>query len=543
MYSNVPANHVTTEKSSSSSYPQPMNTPKSKSFRRLTKAVVSAGAVSCLLLSLLSSVTSTDASAAAVEGQPFTGNASDRPVSAPAVSPVSSNTEQKLHYTAVEGGYYYTVALRSDGSVWSWGRNLLGELGISETIRYRHTFSPVRIPHLSDVTAISTSGGGYSAAVQADGSVWHWGAGRTPRAVPGITNAAGVTAGSSTSLVLLRDGTVQSWHNPTDKLPGTSSHEAEREPVLHPIRGLNHVVQTALAGMDGYALKKDGSVWTWKEADKTNAGPSKPKQIKGLTRISYITDQSGDLLVLDAKGKVWRVDSKGKRTPYHHELTVKKMDASSNYVLLVTAKGEVYSYGNTVTGKQGKIKQLSDITDVSAGYYHSLARSSNGTVWGWGGDKYQEAGAPATSSGGMVYTPVQAKLGTDLIVNGKLLPSMYPAVETSAALQLPIKVIATALGAQFQVHTTEGQQSHYTLTYNDRIITVRPNESQYTVSSRNQNKLKEAQVITLSEPIGNYSGAVTAPYEMFRGLGLNVTWDRSRAALNMDDTKQAASAH
>jgi ribosomal protein L6P/L9E len=120
---------------------------------------------------------------------------------------------------------------------------------------------------------------------------------------------------------------------------------------------------------------------------------------------------------------------------------------------------------------------------------------------------------------------------------------MYPAVETSAALQLPIKVIATALGAQFQVHTTEGQQSHYTLTYNDRIITVRPNEAQYTVSSRNQNKPKEAQVITLSEPIGNYSGAVTAPYEMFQGLGLNVTWDRSRAALNMDDTNQAASAH
>lgn len=58
----------------------------------------------------------------------------------------------------VEGGYYYTVALRSDGSVWTWGRNLLGELGISDTIRYRHTSGPVRIPQLSDVTAISTTG-------------------------------------------------------------------------------------------------------------------------------------------------------------------------------------------------------------------------------------------------------------------------------------------------------------------------------------------------------------------------------------------------
>ncbi|PYE47231.1 hypothetical protein HUB98_21860 [Paenibacillus barcinonensis] len=517
MYSNHPANHVTTEQTSLYSHLKPVSRPTNKFPHHFIKVLLSVGVVSTLLLATLSSVSPTYA---ANDGQ-------------------SSNTAQKLHYTEVEGGYYYTVALRSDGSVWAWGRNLLGELGISDTVRYRHTSGPVRIPQLSDITAISTGGGGYSVAVQADGTAWHWGAGRTPSQVSGITNAVDVTAGPSTTLLLLRDGTVQSWANPEQKLPGRSSAEAEPKPALHKIAGLNDVVQTTLAGLDGYALKKDGTVWTWKEASETNSKPSKAKIIKGLSNISFITDQSEDLLTLDSKGRVFRLNEQGKPIAYHHELKVKKIDANSNYVLLVTTAGEVYSYGRTVTGKQGKVASLSNIADVSAGYYHSLARSSNGTVWGWGGDKYEEAGAPATSDGGMVYKPVQAKLGTDIDVKGKLLQSIYAAVETSETIQVPIKDIASALGAQFQVHTAGagGIVTHYTLKYNDRMITIKPQESRYTVTRINTLDPQKELVVPLREPVGNYSGATTAPYEMLQGLGLNATWDRSAARLTIDEMK------
>ncbi|MCK6077950.1 stalk domain-containing protein [Paenibacillus silvae] len=537
MFSNHSANHVTTEQTHLYSHRKPLSRPKGKLFRLCTKVGLTAGIVTGMILSTLSSVSPTYA---ANDDQAFTGSAPDRAVSAfssgsSPESSVTSNTAQKLYYTQVEGGHYYTVALRSDGSVWKWGRNLLGELGISDTVRYRHTFSPVRIPQLSTVTAITTSGEGYSVAVQADGTVWQWGAGRAPSQVSGITNAKRVTAGPFTSAALLQDGTVQSWQTPPLKLPNTMNEDAEKKPTLHRISGLKNVVQTTLSGYDGYALKKDGSVWTWKEADKAGNPPSKAKPVKGLTNITFITSKGGPLMALDSKGRVWRMDVQGKRIPYHHELKVKTLDASSNYVLLVTTKGEVYSFGKTVTGKQGKIKQLSDITHVSAGYYHSLALSSDGNVWGWGGDKYQEAGAPATSPGGMVYIPVQAKLGTDIYVNGKLLQSIYPAVETSETLQLPIKTIALALGATFEVHTADGLISHYTLKYNDRIITIKPNELQYTVSNLNKLDPQEEQVIALHEPIGNYSGATTAPYDMLQGLGLNVIWDRSAARVTIDE--------
>ncbi|WP_339835852.1 stalk domain-containing protein [Paenibacillus sp. FSL R7-0272] len=539
MYSDNHANHVTTEKALSSSLVNPARKQQSASLRRFSKIIISASVVSTLIIATLPSVSTTYA---AKDEQAFTGNAPDRAVSASSSgsspkSSLTSNTAQELHYTQVAGGYYYTVALRSDGSVWTWGRNLLGELGISDTVRYRHTFSPVRIPHLTNVTAISNSGGGDSLAVQADGTVWQWGDGRTPSQVHGITNARGVTAGPFTSVALLQDGTVQSWQTPPQKLPNMMNEEAGKKPTLHRISGLKNVVQTTLSGYDGYALKKDGSVWTWKEADKAGSPPSKAKPVKGLTNITFITGKGGQLIALDSKGRVWRMNAQGKPIPYHHELKVKTLDASSYYVLLVTTKGEVYSFGKTVTGKQGKIKQLSDIKEVSAGYYHSLALSSDGNIWGWGGDKYQEAGAPATSSGGMVYIPVQAKLGTDIYVNGKLLQSVYPAVETSGTLQLPIKTIALALGATFEVHTAEGLISHYTLIYNDRIITIKPNELQYTVSTLNKLDPQEEQVISLREPIGNYSGATTAPYDMFQELGLDVTWDSNTAKVTIDEVK------
>ena len=539
MYLDEKSNHVTTEQPTSNSQLKPVSRTKDESLHRLTKIVVSTGIISSLLMANLCSLTTTYA---AYDGVTSTRSLVDRSIlissaSTPPEPTTATDIGEKLHYTEVQGGYYYTVALRNDGSVWAWGRNLLGELGISDTVRYRHTFSPVRIPQLSNITAISTVGGGYSVAVQADGTAWQWGAGRTPSKIHGINDAVDFTVGPFTTLVRSRNGTVHSWKNPSQKLPGRPSTEAEPKPVLHQIAGLNDVIQTALVGMDGYALKKDGTVWTWKEASETNSKPTKAKMITGLSNISFITDHSGDLLLLDSKGRVWRRDAQGKRTAYHHELKVKKLDANSNYVLLVTTSGDVYNYGRTATGKQGKVTSLSNIAEVSAGHYHSLALSADGIVWGWGGDKYEEAGAPATSAGGMVYTPVQAKLGTDIYVKGKLLQSIYPAVDTSETIQLPIKDVASALGAQFEVHVEgeEGLITHYTLKYNDRIITIKPKESQYTVMSTNTVDPQEGQLVPLPAPISNYSGATTVPYEMLKGLGLQVAWERNTARVTIDE--------
>ncbi|WP_433922641.1 RCC1 domain-containing protein [Paenibacillus taichungensis] len=194
---------------------------KSKSSRRFAIAMATALVASSLLLEL----TAEPITHAAPNVQHSASNTS--------VQSNAANTEKKLHYTAVEGAYYYTVALRSDGSVWTWGRNLFGELGVSENIRYRHTFSPIRVPELSNVIAISAAGGGINAAVQADGTVWEWGAGKLPSKVESINSAKDVVTGSFT-VALLQNGTVWSWQHPNAQ--GINSDDLIRKP--HAISGL-----------------------------------------------------------------------------------------------------------------------------------------------------------------------------------------------------------------------------------------------------------------------------------------------------------------
>jgi alpha-tubulin suppressor-like RCC1 family protein len=72
----------------------------------------------------------------------------------------------------------HVMALRSDGTVWSWGVDDLGQLGNGKSEEFDNLPSEVVGPdgkgHLQNVVSIS-AGGGFSMARLASGSVWTWG--------------------------------------------------------------------------------------------------------------------------------------------------------------------------------------------------------------------------------------------------------------------------------------------------------------------------------------------------------------------------------
>ena len=74
--------------------------------------------------------------------------------------------------TAIAGGGLHTIALKSDGTVWAWGYNYFGQLGDGTTTTKRGT--PVQVSSLSDVIAIA-GGAHYTIALKSDGMVWTWG--------------------------------------------------------------------------------------------------------------------------------------------------------------------------------------------------------------------------------------------------------------------------------------------------------------------------------------------------------------------------------
>jgi len=172
--------------------------------------------------------------------------------------------------SSVAGGAYHSLALRGDGTVWSWGWNRYGQLGDGTTADRR---TSAQVPGLGQVTGIA-AGAMHSVAVTADGSAWSWGnnivgqlgtgaAGDSavPVKVPGITGVTAVSAGAFHSLALKADGTVWSWGWGAFGQLGTGGTADSRVPVHVP--GLSGVVAVAAGYYHDVALKADGTVWAW----------------------------------------------------------------------------------------------------------------------------------------------------------------------------------------------------------------------------------------------------------------------------------------
>ena len=132
---------------------------------------------------------------------------------------------------ALAAGQYYSLALKSDGTVWAWGFNTYGELGDGTTT---NRFSPVQVSGLTDVVAVA-AGLSHGLALKSDGTVWAWGPNSngqlgdgtttnrsSPVRVSGLTGVVAVAGGQYHSLALKYDGTVVAWGlNTFSQLPAS----------------------------------------------------------------------------------------------------------------------------------------------------------------------------------------------------------------------------------------------------------------------------------------------------------------------------------
>jgi alpha-tubulin suppressor-like RCC1 family protein len=136
--------------------------------------------------------------------------------------------------TAIAGGGEHSLALKSDGTVWAWGWGRVGQLGDGNfyTTGKEGVATPIQVSGLSSVVAIAASrvtGLGNSLALKSDGTVWTWGYGyfgelgdgnfyttgnqgvAAPVQVIGLSAAVAIDGGSFHSLALKSDGTAWAW--------------------------------------------------------------------------------------------------------------------------------------------------------------------------------------------------------------------------------------------------------------------------------------------------------------------------------------------
>ncbi len=127
----------------------------------------------------------------------------------------------------IAAGFQYSLALKTDKTVWAWGRDDSGQLGNSvagSSDPNNFTYlTPAQVLNLTNVKAIA-AGGAHGVALREDGTVWVWGKNDlgqlglgdhnnrlTPTQVPGLTNIIGIAAGVGHTLALKANGTVFAW--------------------------------------------------------------------------------------------------------------------------------------------------------------------------------------------------------------------------------------------------------------------------------------------------------------------------------------------
>jgi alpha-tubulin suppressor-like RCC1 family protein len=258
------------------------------------------------------------------------GNGSVTQVNTPVPVALPNDVQQ------IAAGHLTTFALRSNGTVWVWGANG-GSFGNGTYGTGCDTTpvgpgcraaTPIQVPGLTGVVSIAAS---YNAAfaVKSDGSVWAWGfnaegelgigtAGgpgcyanplRTdcmalsPVRIPGLAGVSKiVTGGTSATYALMTDGTVQSWgYNAAGQLGnGTTGGECADETVPNcvrttpgPVTGLTDVVDVAAGGSFAMARRADGTLWTWGQNSQGQLGGTwsprdVPTQVPGVSSVTAL---------------------------------------------------------------------------------------------------------------------------------------------------------------------------------------------------------------------------------------------------------------
>jgi alpha-tubulin suppressor-like RCC1 family protein len=293
-------------------------------------------------------------------------------------SPVQTVTFA-TNWSSLFTGFYHVGAIKTDGTLWLWGRGLNGTIG-DNTIANRS--SPVQTI-AGGINWSKVACGPYNtAAIKTDGTLWIWGRNNgtlgdntiTDRSSPvqtvtGGTNWSVVACGRAHTAAIKTDGTLWTWGDNSHGQLGDNTLTNKSSPI-QTITGGNNWSSVACGYNFVAAIKTDGTLWLWGQntvlgaagqlGDNTGTNKSSPVQtITGGNNWSSVACGRSHTAALKRDGTLWTWG--------------------------------LNSYGNL--GDNTSIRKSSPIQTISAGnnwsfvacgYQHTTATKTDGSLWAWG---------------------------------------------------------------------------------------------------------------------------------------------------------------
>lgn len=287
-------------------------------------------------------------------------------------------------------GSGHTVVLTTDGEVYTWGRGDDGRLGHGDN---GWKYVPRIIQSLTgQVVAHVTCGSYHTAAVTTDGALYTWGGGMygklghgneagcsTPKRVDGLAGliVAQIACGSRHTVALVSTGAAYSWGDMENGVAGhglTEGHQYTPR-LLDRLAGRN-VVQVSACGFHTACLTDNGELYTWGEGKFGRLGHS--------TESNCHTPR----LVETMLGK-----------------NPRQVSCGGFHSAVVTEDGRLYTFGGGEHGQLGhndRVNKLKPtlvqalegifVTQITCGWSHSVALTAKGRIYTWGNSDHGKLG-------------------------------------------------------------------------------------------------------------------------------------------------------
>ena len=322
---------------------------------------------------------------------------------------------------------YDTTFVARVAQIWSWGRNACGQLGDGTAVAKS---SPVREFYSATDWCSVSAGGVHAAAVKTDGTLWSWGQGSVGRLGDGTvtiksspvreisssTNWCTVSAGIGQSLAIKNNGTLWGWGDGGCGRLGTGSSADRCSPVQEFCSATNWC---AISTGDDHslAIKTDGTLWGWGQGTFGRLGNgtalnrcSPVREISSSTNWCAVSVNMNHSSAIKTDGTLWsmgcaRCGKLGDGTSVDKCSPVRERSSSTNWRAIaagaqhsaaIKTDGTLWSWGDgacgslgdgTVTSKCSPVREISSSTNwcsVSGGSFNSSAIKTDGTLWGWG---------------------------------------------------------------------------------------------------------------------------------------------------------------
>jgi alpha-tubulin suppressor-like RCC1 family protein len=375
---------------------------------------------------------------------------------------------EQVGVSQVSAGNFHTTAIKTDGTLWAWGSNSFGQLGVSANAGINAANpSPIQVGALTNWSQVS-AGTFHTTAIKTDGTLWAWGrnnggqlgvstnvginaANSSPIQIGALTNWKQASAGYSHTSSIKTDGTLWAWGKNNYGQLGVSANVGTNAANPSPIQvgALTNWSKTSIGFGHTTAIKTDGTLWAWGNNNlgqlgvSTNVGTNtanpSPIQIGALTNWSQVSAGASHTTAIKTNGTLWSwgLNNYGQLgvsanvgtnavnpSPVQVGALTNWSETSIGYdhTTAIKTDGTLWAWGNNNLGQLGfsanagspvpnpspiQIGALTNWAQFSVGFRHTSAIKTDGTLWAWGRNNYGQLGDGTSGTGANKSSPVQ----------------------------------------------------------------------------------------------------------------------------------------